>query len=90
MTVSGWQVISKRRASRALQTGLARTAEGSTSRALFSAEQPVRLMRPSHGLGPGAEGRIMGHHHGSLTVLVHFGAKLVQVRRDDIEPLQAA
>ena len=46
-------------------------------------------MRPSHGLGPGAEGRIMGHHHGSLTVLVHFGAKLVQVRRDDIEPLQA-
>jgi hypothetical protein len=47
-------------------------------------------MRPSHGFGAGAEGRIMGYHHGSLTVLVHFGAKLVQVRRDDIEPLQAA
>ena len=89
MTVNGWQAISKRRVSRALQNGLARTSEGSTSRALFSAEQPVRLMRPSHGLRPGAEGRIMGHHHGSLTVLVHFGAKLVQVRRDDLEPLQA-
>ena len=89
MTVSGWQVISKRRASRALQTGLARTSDGSKPNTQFSAQQPVRLMRPSHELLPGAEGRITGHHHGSLTVLVHFGAKLVQVRRDDIEPLQA-
>jgi hypothetical protein len=31
----------------------------------------------------------MGYHHGSLTVLVHFGAKLVQVLRDDLEPIQA-
>ena len=88
--MNGWQWISKRRASRALQNGLARTSDGSTPNGQFSAQQPVRLMRPSHGLGAGAEGRIMGYHHGSLTVLVHFGAKLVQVRRDDIEPLQAA